>query len=103
MTLSKIVEDTAVELLRISATELPVEDVREVDMLAEKTKGATGKSQLKSILDNVSIARKNSWPMCQDTGVVAFMVKVGDKFPLRSELKEILTKAARRATDEIPI
>lgn len=103
MTLSKIVEDTAVELLRISATELPVEYVREMDKLAKKTKGATGKSQLKSILDNISIARENSWPMCQDTGVVAFMVKVGDKFPLRSELNEILVKATRRATDEIPI
>ncbi len=101
--LSKIVEDTAVELLRISATELPVEYVREMDRLMKKTKGATGKAQIKSILDNVSIARKNSWPMCQDTGVVAFMVKVGDKFPLKSELKEIFTKAARRATDEIPI
>ena len=101
--LSKIVEDTAVELLRISATELPVEYVREMDSLMKKTKGATGKAQLKSILDNISIARKNSWPMCQDTGVVAFMVKVGDKFPLKSELKEILTKATRRATEEIPI
>ena len=76
--LSKIVEDTAVELLRISATELPVEYVREMDRLMKQTKGATGKAQLKSILDNVAIARKNSWPMCQDTGVVAFMVKVGD-------------------------
>jgi len=101
--LSKIVEDTAVELLRISATELPVEYVREMDKLMKKTKGATGKSQLKSILDNVSIARKNSWPMCQDTGVVAFMVKLGDKFPIRSELEEILTRATKRATEEIPI
>ena len=103
MTLSKIVEDTAVKLLRISATVLPVEYVREMDKLMKRTKGATGKAQMKNILDNVSIARKNSWPMCQDTGVVAFMVKVGDKFPLRSELNDILIKATRRATDEIPI
>jgi fumarate hydratase subunit alpha len=31
------------------------------------------------------------------------MVKVGDKFPLKSELKEILIRATRRATEEIPI
>ena len=101
--LSKVVEDTAVELLRISATELPVEYVREMDRLMKKMNGTTGKAQLKSILDNITIARRNSWPMCQDTGVVAFMLKVGDKFPLKSELKEILTKATRRATEEIPI
>ena len=101
--LDKIVEDTAVELLRIAATELPVEYVREMERLMKGTKGATGKAQLKSILDDASLARKNSWPMCQDTGVVAFMVKVGDKFPIKSELKEILTRATRRATEEIPI
>jgi fumarate hydratase subunit alpha len=101
--LDKVVEDTAVELLRIAATELPIEYVREMERLMKKTKGATGKAQLKSILDDASLARKNSWPMCQDTGVVAFMVKVGDKFPLKSELKEILTRATRRATEEIPI
>lgn len=101
--LSKIVEDTAVELLRISATELPVEYVREMNKLMKSTKGATGKAQLKSILDDISIAKENSWPMCQDTGVVAFMIKLGDKFPIRSELNEILTKATRRATEEIPI
>ena len=101
--LDKVVEDTAVELLRIAATELPVEYVREMERLMKGTKGATGKAQLKSILDDASLARKNSWPMCQDTGVVAFMVKVGDKFPLKSELKEILTKATKRATEEIPI
>ncbi len=101
--LDKVVEDTAVELLRIAATELPIEYVSEMERLMKKTKGATGKAQLKSILDDASLARKNSWPMCQDTGVVAFMVKVGDKFPLKSELKEILTRATRRATEEIPI
>jgi fumarate hydratase subunit alpha len=101
--LSKIVEDTAVELLRISATELPIEYVREMNKLMKSTKGATGKAQLRSILDDVSIARENRWPMCQDTGVVAFMIKLGDKFRIRSELNEILTKATRRATEEVPI
>ncbi|MGD0803566.1 MAG: fumarate hydratase [Candidatus Bathyarchaeia archaeon] len=101
--LNIIVEDTAVELLRIAATELPVEYIKEMERLMKGTKGITGKAQLKSILDDASLARKNSWPMCQDTGVVAFMVKVGDKFPLKSELKEILVKATRRATEEIPI
>jgi fumarate hydratase subunit alpha len=101
--LKKVVEDTAVELLRIAATELPIEYVQEMDRLMKKTKGATGKAQLRSIIDNVAIARKNSWPMCQDTGVVAFMVKVGDDFSLKSDLKEILTNATRRATEEIPI
>ena len=101
--IEKIVEDTAVELLRIAVTELPVEYVEAMRQGMEETEGAVGKAQLKNVLENVDIARKGSRPMCQDTGIVAFMVKVGDGFPLRSKLKEILVNATRRATQEVPL
>lgn len=103
MMLSKIVEDTAVELLRIAATELPVEYVEEMDKLMAATEGNVGKSQLRNILEDIDIARSGSRPMCQDTGIVAFIVKVGDGFPLRSELKDILVKATKRATEIVPL
>ncbi len=101
--LSKIVEDTAVELLRIAATELPIEYVEEMDKLMEATEGNVGKAQLRNILEDIDIARSGSRPMCQDTGIVAFIVKVGDGFPLRSELRDILVKATKRATEEVPL
>ena len=101
--IGKIVEDTAVELLRIAVTELPTEYVEVIGEAMEETEGAVGKAQLTNILENVDIARENSKPMCQDTGIVAFMVKLGDGFPLRSEVKEILVKATRRATEEVPL
>jgi len=103
MTIEKVVEDTAVELLRIAATEYPKEYVKELDKLMKETKGEVGRSQMVSILEDVALARKESWPMCQDTGLVAFMVKLGDEFPLRSSLKEVLVNATRRATKEIPL
>jgi len=101
--MEKVVEDTAVELLRIAVTELPVEYVEAMEKGLEDTEGAVGKAQLSNILENVSIAREGSRPMCQDTGIVAFMVKVGDGFPIRSKLKEILVEATRRATQEVPL
>ena len=101
--IEKIVEDTAVELLRIAATELPVEYVEEMDRLMRETDGSVGKSQMTNILDNVKIAREGSKPMCQDTGIVAFMAKVGDGFPLRSSLKDVLVEATKRATKEVPL
>ncbi len=101
--MEKVVEDTAVELLRIAVTELPVEYVEALEKGLENTEGGVGKAQLSNILENVSIAREGSRPMCQDTGIVAFMVKVGDGFPLRSKLKEILVEATRRATQEVPL
>jgi fumarate hydratase subunit alpha len=42
-------------------------------------------------------------PMCQDTGVVAFMIRLGDDFPIRSKLKDILIEATKRGTKEIPL
>ena len=101
--MEKIVEDTAVELLRIAVTELPVEYVNAMEKSLEDTEGSVGKAQLKNILENVGIARDGSRPMCQDTGIVAFVVKVGDGFPLRSRLKDVLVKATRRATSEVPL
>ncbi|UCD46135.1 MAG: fumarate hydratase [Candidatus Bathyarchaeota archaeon] len=101
--MEKVVEDTAVELLRIAVTELPVEYVDAMEKGLENTEGAVGRAQLSNILENVSIAREGSRPMCQDTGIVAFMLKVGDGFPLRSKLKEILVEATRRATQEVPL
>ncbi len=41
--------------------------------------------------------------MCQDTGIVAFFIKVGDKFPLKSEIKTALIKATKRATAAVPL
>lgn len=101
--LRKIVEDTAVELLRIAATELPVEYVEEMDKLMKTTDGVVGKAQLKNILEDVDLARSGSKPMCQDTGVVAFKLKVGDDFPFKSELKKILVEATKKATEQVPI
>jgi len=101
--LEKFVENTAVELLRIAATELPIEYVEEIKKGLEETDGAVGRAQLGNILEDIDLAREGSKPMCQDTGIVAFMVKVGDNFPLRSRLKEILVDATRRATEEVPL
>ena len=101
--LEKLVENTAVELLRIAATELPVEYVEEIKKGLEETDGAVGRAQLGNILEDIDLAREGSKPMCQDTGIVAFMIKVGDNFPLRSRLKEILVDATRRATEEVPL
>jgi len=42
-------------------------------------------------------------PMCQDTGIMIFYVKVGDKFPFIGEIKNALTIATRKATIEVPI
>ncbi|MHA1198739.1 MAG: fumarate hydratase [Candidatus Heimdallarchaeaceae archaeon] len=101
--IAQVVEDTAARLLKLAATELPSE-VKEALIKGEnETEGSLGKSQLRAINEDVSIAESEIKPMCQDTGLVAFYVKVGDKFPLKSEIKAALITATKRATGAVPL
>ena len=99
----KTIGDTAVELLRRAVMELSPEYIEAMREAYKETNGLVGRAQLQNILDNVEIAGSQSRPMCQDTGIIAFLVELGDKFPIRSELKAILVEATRRATVEVPL
>lgn len=101
--LNKIIEDTAVDLLRISATRLPVDVVETMRRFKGENISESAELQLSNILEDVELARDESKPMCQDTGIIAFKLEVGDYFPLKSELKDIFRAAAVRATTEIPL
>lgn len=101
--IAQVVEDTAAQLLKIAATILPTEVKNTLIKDEAETEGRLGKSQLRAINENVHIAETQSKPMCQDTGLVAFFVKIGDKFPIRSEVKTALIKATKKATSNIPL
>lgn len=95
--------NSVVELLRVTETRLPndVLDVLKKSIKIEESQSA--KAQLEAILRNVNVADKESIPMCQDTGLISFYVKLGDDFPVRSKLIELLNKAVRIATEKIPL
>jgi fumarate hydratase subunit alpha len=61
------------------------------------------KIQLENILKNVEIAKNTGRPLCQDTGVQTFFVKVGKDFPYTGKLKYIITEGVKMATEEIPL
>lgn len=103
MNLTQKIEDVIVNLLRLAVTRLP-RDVKDALKTAyESETDQTAKTQLKAILDNIALAEKTGRPMCQDTGVIIFYVKIGNKFEEISRLSEILKNATLRATKEIPL
>ncbi|MHA1722866.1 MAG: fumarate hydratase [Candidatus Baldrarchaeia archaeon] len=103
MSLVEKIEDTVVNLLRLAVTKLP-KDVKEaLEAAYEKENNETAKTQLKAILDNITLAEKTRRPMCQDTGVIIFYVSVGDEFKKIGKLPEIFRNATIRATKEIPL
>ncbi len=102
-TLETIIEDTAVELLRRAATSLPKDVFAALEEIKKEAPTESALLQIENIVTDARIARESSRPMCQDTGIVSFILSVGDNFPLKSKLKDILREATRRATKEVPL
>ena len=99
----KIIENVAVRLLQLAATELP-HDVKEALQKAyREEESKVGKAQLKAILKNVELAKKMRSPLCQDTGVVIFYVKAGSQVTGLDKIEEALRNATVRATGEVPL
>ncbi len=103
MNLKEIVEDTAINLLRLAVVELP-QDVKEALQKAyrEETSEA-GKTQLKAILDNVELAEKTRTPLCQDTGTIIFYIKAGAEVKDLETVESALVNATKKATPLIPL
>ncbi len=99
---AQVIHDTTFRLLKMAATKLP-KDVEEALRTAHKNENdETAKTQLGAILTNIEIA-EGGIPMCQDTGIMIFYVKVGDKFPFIGEIRDAIEKGTRKATAEVPL
>jgi len=95
-----------VELIRRASTDLPA-DV-EAALRAAQTQeepGSAAADTLATILENVALARANSTPICQDTGVPIFYVRMPIRphpwamspRDLQSQMEAAVAEATRRA------
>jgi len=100
--------DNVVKIIEKSVVDLP-EDVENAIRRAEKVeKDERARILLNNILDNIEIARKNSTPICQDTGIPIFYVKIGSEvgtntIKIITEIRDIIVTAVREATEKIPL
>ena len=90
-----------VELIRRAATDLPA-DVEAALRTAQAREepGSAAAGALETILENVALARANSTPICQDTGVPIFYIfhpqEVSTR-QLRTQIEAAVAEATRRA------
>lgn len=95
--------DGVVELYRKVATSLPP-DMEEglKAALSRESKDSPAVPSLTVILENIRISRETARPICQDTGVPVFYVRV----PLglsQHDLMETIIDATRAATVKVPL
>ncbi len=95
--------DGIVELYKKVATSLPP-DIEGALKSAHSNEvdGSIARSSLGIILENIKIARETERPICQDTGVPVFFVKIPVGLS-HLELKNTFIDATRIATEKIPL
>jgi len=95
--------DGIVELYRKVATSLPP-DIEEAVKAAraQEADGSTAASTLSVIAENIKRARETFRPLCQDTGVPVFYVKVPVGLS-HNELRSTILEATREATQKVPL
>ena len=91
-----------VELLRLAATDLPSDVEAALRRAHDAEVSDLARSVLAVTLDNIQIARRESRPMCQDTGVPMFFVTAAEGTSYQG-LADCLAEAVAVATKSIPL
>jgi fumarate hydratase class I len=87
-----------VELIRFTSTNLSSDVQQTLEAAREREEpGSAAQSALITILDNVDLSRRNSTPICQDTGTPIFYVQYPAGWSTRS-LREQIRNAIVEAT-----
>ncbi len=89
--------------LDICAKQLPDDVVTRLEEMSAKEDNPSAQAFYDSYFTNLERAQSLNRPICQDTGVVNFYLKVGTRFPLIDSLEELLTESVRRATASVPL
>ena len=88
------------ELVRFTSTNLPPDVEKTLrEAFAKEEPGSAAYSALETILKNVEMTRKNSTPICQDTGTPIFFVHYPEGWSprqLREQIKTAVAEATRK-------
>lgn len=89
-----------IELIRRTSAFLP-QDVEQVLSLKKKleTPGSKADFALDLVMQNIGLAKRNSLPICQDTGLLTFYVKcpVGfDQIVLQAAMEDAVAQATAK-------
>ncbi len=88
----------AVEKMIIDANiNLDLKMVLRLQLAKRNETSDIAKNILSQIIENQDIARNESIPMCQDTGVAVFMIDIGNEVYLNFELEPAINEAVRNA------
>jgi len=93
--------ESLVELIRRTSTDLPPDVEQALTAAREReAAGSAARGALEAILQNVELSRRNSTPICQDTGTPIFYVRYPAGWStrrLREQIRDAVAQATKRA------
>lgn len=90
--------DAFIELIRRTSTDLPQDvELKLTSAREQEAEGSAARGALDTILKNVELSRRNSTPICQDTGTPIFEIKHPEGWSTR-KLREQIRNAVAQAT-----
>jgi len=89
------------ELIRRTSSDLPPDVEKQLGLaVGKESPGSAARGAFETILKNVDLSRKNSSPICQDTGTPIFYVKYPDGWStlqLKQQIRSALAEATRKS------
>lgn len=101
-----VIRDTAYQLMADAAIEIPDDYLAGIHVLRDREAGELSGFVLDAMLENWQAAKQDKRPMCADTGLPRYYVKMGNEASLEGgfiALETALRQATADATRAIPL
>lgn len=101
-----LLEEVIYNLNRKTAIYLPEDATKKLKHMAENETGKLAKFALEMVVKNFNLAEELERPVCGDTGVVRFYIKMGDRAKLPegfTALERVIRECTAKATKEVPL
>ena len=99
------IEQAAYVIMKKAAIDIPDDYLTGIKSMVDAEKGDLSAFVLSAMLENYEAASEDRRPMCADTGLPRYYVKVGDKAKVNSmvALEAALRRATANATHDVPL
>ena len=100
------IETAGYEIMKKAAIDIPEDYLGGIKQVQQTESNTLSGYVIKTMIDNYEAASSDRRPMCADTGLPRYYVKIGDNAPLRggfTGIERALRSATARATIDVPL
>lgn len=98
-----MLKEILMELIEKTAIYLPDDVMDRLKKARDEETDERAKKIYDIMFENIELAQKKNVPLCQDTGVLEFFVKVGSEFPNPGAIRKAIIEATAEATERVPL